>query len=65
MVLRVVIALALAAVVAALVYALTSGHVFLFPFLLIVGFPMIALFRRPPRQPPPRPPFPPARISPN
>ncbi len=60
--LRVVAALTLALVIAALVYALTSGHVFLFPFLLIVGFPALMLFRKPPRQPP-SPPQTPPRIS--
>jgi hypothetical protein len=52
-------------VIAALVYALTSGHVFLFPFLLILGVPMLTIFRRRPPPPPPNlPPLPP-RISQN
>jgi hypothetical protein len=34
--------------VAALAYALSKGHVFLFPFVLILGVPLVALFRRPP-----------------
>ncbi len=60
---RVVAALGLMAIVAALVYAIADGRVFLFPFLLLVGFPMAAVFRRrrlpppdcdDPLQPPPR-----------
>jgi len=48
---RVVAAIGLALLVAALAYAVSNGRLFLFPFLLIVGFPMIAVFR--PRRPPP------------
>jgi hypothetical protein len=59
---RVIAAVGLMLVIAALVYALSSGHVFLFPFLLILGFPMAVIFRRRP-PPPPRPPAPPPRMS--
>jgi hypothetical protein len=60
---RVVAALGLVLLVAALVYAISNGRLFLFPFLLLVGFPMAAVFRvrRPPPPsgeslpPPPRP----------
>jgi hypothetical protein len=34
--------------VAAIVYALSHGHIFLFPFVLILGVPLAALLRRPP-----------------
>ena len=37
---RVIAAIGVAVVVAALIYALSSGHVFVLPFLLILGFPM-------------------------
>ena len=50
---RVVAALGLMLLVAALVYAISNGRLFLFPFLLLVGFPMAAVFR--PRRPPPPP----------
>jgi hypothetical protein len=60
---RAIVALGLALVVAALIYALSSGRVFLFPFLLILAFPMIALFRKRPPPPPPRLPQPPNRMS--
>ena len=43
---RVVAAMGLMAIVAALVYAIADGRVFMFPFLLLVGFPMAAVFRR-------------------
>jgi len=33
---------------AAIVYALSRGHVFFFPFLLILGVPLAWLFRKPP-----------------
>jgi hypothetical protein len=59
---RIIVAIGLTLLVATLVYALTSGHVYLFPFLLILGFPMVTLFR-PRRPPPPRPPQPPPRMS--
>ena len=42
---RVVAALGLMLLVAALVYAISNGRFFLFPFLLLVGFPMAAVFR--------------------
>jgi hypothetical protein len=48
---RVVAALGLMLLVAALVYAISNGRLFLFPFLLLVGFPMAAVFRT--RRPPP------------
>jgi len=51
---RVVAALGLMLIVAALVYAVSNGRLFLFPFLLLVGFPMAAVFRA--RRPPPPPP---------
>jgi hypothetical protein len=61
---RAIVALGLTVVLAALVYALSSGRVFLFPFLLILGLPMVALLRkRPPPPPPPRLPQPPTRMS--
>lgn len=53
---RVVAAVGLMLVVAALIYAVSNGRVFLFPFLLLLGFPMAAVFRRrndPPPGPPP------------
>jgi hypothetical protein len=66
---RVIAAIGLAAIVAAVVYSLTSGHVFVLPFLLILGFPMGRLLgkRLPPagsslqqydRRDPPEPPRP-------
>ncbi len=50
---RVIAAIGLAAIVFALVYALSSGHLFVLPFLLILGFPMGRLLgkRLPPRNP--------------
>jgi len=64
---RVVAAIGLMLVVAALVYAISNGRLFLFPFLLLIGFPMAAVFRprRPPLQPPDEPPAakPPSRMS--
>jgi hypothetical protein len=39
-------------VVAAIVYALSSGHIYFFPFLLILGVPLATLIRRPPPGPP-------------
>ena len=62
---RVVAALGLVAIVAALVYAIADGRVFLFPFLLLVGFPMAAVFRtrRPPLPDSGEPVPPPPRIS--
>jgi hypothetical protein len=56
---RVVAAIGLMLIVAALIYALSNGRVFLFPFLLLLGFPMAAVFRRRPAAPP----GPPPRIS--
>lgn len=41
---RVIAAIGLMLVVAALVYAVSNGRVFLFPFLLLLGFPMAAVF---------------------
>jgi hypothetical protein len=32
--------------VAAIAFALSRGHVFFFPFILILGLPLVALFRR-------------------
>jgi hypothetical protein len=63
---RVVAAIGLMLVAAALVYAVSNGRLFLFPFLLIIGFPMAAVFRprRPPLPPSDGPPAqPPTRIS--
>ncbi len=37
---------------AAIVYALSSGHILFFPFLLILGAPLAALLRKPPPGPP-------------
>ena len=62
---RIVAAIGLMLVVAALVYAVSAGRLFLFPFLLLIGFPMAAIFR-PRRAPLPLtkpPPKPPTRIS--
>ncbi|HEU5480444.1 MAG TPA: hypothetical protein VFU90_11450 [Candidatus Tumulicola sp.] len=56
---RVIAAIGLMLVVAALVYAVSNGRVFLFPFLLLLGFPMAAVFRRRSGGPP----GPPPRIS--
>jgi hypothetical protein len=39
--------------VAAIGYALSRGHVFLFPFVLILGVPLAALLRRAPPGAPP------------
>jgi hypothetical protein len=33
--------------VAAIVYALSRGHVYFFPFILFLGVPLFALFRGP------------------
>ena len=61
---RVVAAVGLMLVVAALVYAASNGRLFMFPFLLLVGFPMAAVFRRRRPPAPPNPPLPPPpRIS--
>jgi hypothetical protein len=54
---RVVAAIGLALIVAALVYAVSNGRLFMFPFLLLVGFPMAAVFR--PRRRPRLPELPP------
>ncbi|MGA8532721.1 MAG: hypothetical protein WB615_01290 [Candidatus Tumulicola sp.] len=51
---RVVAAIGLTLVVFALAFAVSNGRLFLLPFLLIVGFPMAAVFR--PRRPPLPPP---------
>jgi uncharacterized membrane protein len=53
---RIAAAAGIMLVVAAIAYALSSGHVFLFPFLLILGFPMTNVFRKRPPPPPSRPP---------
>ncbi|MBV8196905.1 MAG: hypothetical protein JO263_02110 [Candidatus Eremiobacteraeota bacterium] len=53
---RVAVATLLMLVAAAIAYMLSSGHVFFFPFLLILGAPLALAFRRPP----PRPPLPPS-----
>ena len=64
---RIVAAIGLMLVVAALAYAISNGRLFMFPFLLLVGFPMAAVFRSrraqlpPPIDPPPQPP--PSRMS--
>jgi hypothetical protein len=60
---RAVVAIGLMLVIAALVYAVSGGHILLFPLLLVLAFPLVALFRRPP--PPPTPPQSPPRISMN
>ena len=63
---RAVAALGVMVLVAALVYAVSSGRLFLFPFLLLIGFPMAAVFRgRRAAAPPPsgEPLPPPPRIS--
>jgi hypothetical protein len=39
-------------VAAAIVYALSSGHILFFPFLLILGVPLATLLRKPPSGPP-------------
>ena len=41
-------ALAIMLAAAAIVYTLSRGHVFFFPFLLILGVPLALLFRKPP-----------------
>lgn len=51
-VLRILAATALMLAVAATVYAASRGHIFLFPFVLILGVPLAALFGRPPAPPP-------------
>ncbi|HEY1654635.1 MAG TPA: hypothetical protein VGF86_05950 [Candidatus Tumulicola sp.] len=54
---RVVAAIGIGLVVAALGYAIASGRAFLFPFLLLLGFPMASVFRHrrnPPGETPPR-----------
>jgi len=57
-----VAAIGLMLVVAALVYSISNGRLFMFPFLLLLGFPMAAVFRPrraplpPPADPPPEPP---------
>ena len=48
---RVAVAALLMLLAAAVVYALSRGHVFFFPFLLILGAPLAIAFRRPPRPP--------------
>jgi hypothetical protein len=50
-------------VVAAIAYAISNGRTFLFPFLLILGFPMAAIFRRRSPPPPPSGNDPPSRMS--
>lgn len=59
---RVVAAIGLLLLVVALVYAVSNGRVFLFPFLLLLGVPMAAVFRRR-NGPPPAPPSGSAHIS--
>jgi hypothetical protein len=46
--LRVVAATAVMVAVAAIVYAASKGHVFFFPFILLLGVPIAALVRRRP-----------------
>jgi hypothetical protein len=59
---RAAAALGIALIVAAIGLAISNGRFFLFPFLLILGVPLAALFtRRPP--PPPAPPQNPPRMS--
>jgi len=53
---RVALAALLMLVAAAIVYAISSGHILFFPFLLVLGAPLALAFRRPPR--PPLPPSP-------
>lgn len=48
---RVVAAIGVASIVAAIAYALSHGRVFLFPFLILLGIPMAAVLR--PRRTPP------------
>jgi hypothetical protein len=56
--------LGIALIVAAIGLAISNGRFFLFPFLLILGVPLAALFtRRPPPPPPPNPPQTPTRMS--
>ena len=38
--------------VAAIVYALSRGHIFFLPFVLILGLPLATLFARPWKRPP-------------
>jgi hypothetical protein len=42
---RVVAAIGVMSIVAAIAYALSHGRVFLFPFLLLLGVPMAGVFR--------------------
>lgn len=57
---RVVAALGLMLLVAALAYAVSNGRLFMFPFLLLVGFPMAWVLRpRRPLAPPPNDALPP------
>jgi hypothetical protein len=60
---RAAAAMGIALIIAALGLAITNGRFFLFPFLLILGFPLAALFVRRPPSPPPNPPQNPPRIS--
>jgi hypothetical protein len=46
-VLRIGVAILLMIVVAGIAYVGTRGHLFLFPFVLILGLPLLGLFRRP------------------
>lgn len=63
---RMIAATGLMLLIAALVYAVSNGRVFLFPFLLLLGVPMAAVFRRRNEPPPPgSPPGSPPRISSN
>ncbi len=39
-------AVAVALIIAAIVWKATNGHVFLFPLVLLAGFPFFTLFRR-------------------
>ena len=55
--LRVAVAAGLMLFAAAIVYVLTSGHVFFLPFILVLGLPLIGLFRQPPNRPPPAQPY--------
>jgi hypothetical protein len=61
--LRITAAIGLMLVVAAIAYAISNGRTFLFPFLLILGFPMAAIFRRRSPPPPPSGNDPPSRMS--
>jgi hypothetical protein len=51
---RIVAGIGLMLIVGASAYAVSNGRVFLLPFLLLLGFPMAAIFRR--REPPSDPP---------